>query len=463
MNACNEWWQALQTLRQRLARCGARPRRCCGGLGGSASLAAVHGHGLLSALGFAGLWLSAGLAHAEAPVGDVKITLTDLRDSCLTERTLRARVAHYFTHAGPQQAIQVRVQRVEEGLEFAVWRAGAVMARRRFDQLPNVCVDRRDTLALAIALAIEQVAGLDAAAQRHAIADGVAGKESRPVATGDGATNSLSDADVTGTRSRVSVSADPEAVPTPKPSRQPIVQPMAEPQAAQPIAAARPRSQRAPQPRTSLARPAEVSSPVQSHTRADELSTDDGSNQEREVAGGLALEPTRPNGTTLHAGARWLAEVLPVTAYAFAAGVELALTGPLRVQFTGLASTAERPRLAGGQARMQLFGMEALGCGRIPLSFLAADGCAGLAGAGVTIHLEGYESQRRTAAFWLAGVLRVALRCPIASQAALQFAAAGLFNLVRPGLKVDASPPQADEVSHLLGGSLGVDLILGIQ
>src|SRR5262245_19944908 len=114
-------------------------------------------------------------AQAEPAPAPRAIELTDERDGCLGQGALQARVSHYLsssadyararTRALRPSELVVRVQRSGATVEFAVVRAGESLARRRFSNLPKSCADRRDTLALAIALALEHAATLERSAR----------------------------------------------------------------------------------------------------------------------------------------------------------------------------------------------------------------------------------------------------------------------------------------------------------
>jgi hypothetical protein len=78
---------------------------------------------------------------------------------CFELEALKSRIAHY----GAGRLAKAEKLRLElyvvaiDSAELFVYRGRELVARRRFDKLADACVDRRDAVALAIALALEGV------------------------------------------------------------------------------------------------------------------------------------------------------------------------------------------------------------------------------------------------------------------------------------------------------------------
>ena len=84
---------------------------------------------------------------------------------CLVIAALRERIAHYSAaQTSDATAFRVALHGAEQAVEFELFRADVPLARRRFTNLPEACNDRRDALALSIALAIQHAAQEQASA-----------------------------------------------------------------------------------------------------------------------------------------------------------------------------------------------------------------------------------------------------------------------------------------------------------
>ena len=103
-----------------------------------------------------GLALGVAQAHAQPLNAASVLVLGADADACLSSEPLSVRIAHYGKGATPQPGTRVvLVVQGRNAVELRIFRAGVLLSRRRFEQLPASCVDSRDAIALSIALALE--------------------------------------------------------------------------------------------------------------------------------------------------------------------------------------------------------------------------------------------------------------------------------------------------------------------
>jgi hypothetical protein len=118
-------------------------------------------------------WEPAALALAEAPRFAGSLDVEHDPTGCIAEVSLRARVEHWLKPGSvlPEVAVTVHVE--HDLLAFSMRRAGKLVALRGFEIARSPCRDRRDAIALAIALAIEheQTSHAQSAARSVAPAD----------------------------------------------------------------------------------------------------------------------------------------------------------------------------------------------------------------------------------------------------------------------------------------------------
>jgi hypothetical protein len=103
-------------------------------------------------------WMSVS-ASARAQVrAELERALTVTRElpGCVSAPALRARTAQYLDRVEPLSELTIEVDL--QVPQFRVLRDGTLLAERRFARAPSDCAERRDALALALAIAIEQVA-----------------------------------------------------------------------------------------------------------------------------------------------------------------------------------------------------------------------------------------------------------------------------------------------------------------
>jgi hypothetical protein len=376
---------------------------------------------VLLCLGFALLLSSVAICRAE----DLSvITMEGEQDDCLNERTLRARVALYLAHSQSQLDVQVQVRRAQGTLEFSVLREGVILARRRFERLPNACADRRDTLALAVALAIEHATMREPASEAPLTRDA-----SRTAGASSGVSREGGGVDLGRELSGSPATAAGSASESPS----------------KPLDAQATSDAKARGTKREVSEPTRASSPADQPPGVSELSR----------------LRRRLRRTALLAGARAMFEVLPAPAFAFSLGAELAVLPYAELQLSGLVSLPVHARLPPARVRAQLFGAELLACGHTPSPLLSVHGCLGLTGGAVKAAGDGYADDLRTTVTWLAGLLRVALRWSFAARAALQLSASGHLSLIRPDLRVVGNGARG--LAKLGGGALGLDMIVAFR
>jgi len=96
------------------------------------------------------------LAQSEERVLADAVSVTSV-DPCMPSEPLIARITHWRTHDRLDARISVRVFDRAEQLSFEILFQGRSVADRTFDVLPRDCAARRDAIALAVSLAIDNV------------------------------------------------------------------------------------------------------------------------------------------------------------------------------------------------------------------------------------------------------------------------------------------------------------------
>ena len=335
-------------------------------------------------------------AFAQAPQLEVKAA-----DSCLRADALRSRVAHYMAHKATPVGVRVVVDLPSDGAELRIYRSDVLLSRRRFERLPTACEDRRDAVALTIALALEDPAVAAPAEQTQSAV--VVSPNASPEATQVAST-------------QITPEPEPETKPTPRSDN---TTPPADDEPDQVVLSNMPSSI--------------------SHSRTGERSL----------------------GLQFQLGARWLTEALAFPVWAGSLGVALPLSENIAVALSALASTLGTTSFEGGQARGRLYGLEAMGCGSLPLGPAALDLCAGATFAACDVSGRLYPMARPdTTLLWAAGLARVALRWPASSTFSLRLFAQGHVNLSRPTLQVERA--SRDLQPAWLGVSLGLELVISL-
>lgn len=332
-------------------------------------------------------------------------------ERCLEERAIAARIAHYMEGAEWPEGVLIDLEFRGRSAEFTVFRDGAAVSRRQFERLPQACADRRDIVALTIAVAVVHVVEPDPANDIEALP----GAESELAAL-DG-TRSSEPPEELGRDSAAGSSGATKNVVDPSMVNE----------------------------KRSTVTSSSTRSPQQD-VRTDETSGDTDGTDNRLLR------------VYLYSGGRVVSEVLPAPGVLFGAGGGLLLSENLALELAGLGSLAQRSPLAGGNVRTQFIGGEALTCGRMPLEFLTVLGCVGVGAGRVEAQGEGYNEDLQTDRLWLAALLRGAVRLDVAGPVSMQIAAGGHGNLTRPRFDVVGSPA-LPQVTKIVGGSVGLDLV----
>ena len=342
---------------------------------------------------------------------------------CFEVDALRQRIAHYgetrLSRASELQ-LELNVDALD-GAELRVYRAGTQISRRRFEHLPEACADRRDAVALSIAMALE------------------------------GVIRELDDAQAPIAEAPESTSTSPSTTRT-----NAAVGAASGTQAAAPEAALRP-----------AAEPAAETAEPDADEREDEAEDEPLAADSPEDAESTPdIAPVNEAGATtpfvhLHLGARGLAHGSPSPVWVGALGAELWLTPHIGIDLSAIASSVGTSTLAGARAETQLAGGELLGCGAFGVGDFAAEGCVGASIA--TCRATGDYPMRYPSAslLWAASAVRLALRWPNDSWISLRIFLQGHVNLVRPELQVAGSSERL--YPFWLGGSAGLDAVVSLE
>ena len=347
---------------------------------------------------------------------------------CFTGEQLSARIAHYSSRATPSRGASVVLDVLSrDAVELHIFRKDALVSRRRFEQLPAACADRRDAIALSIALALEQSAK---AAEGSGSASGAAT---------DAAPSTGARADSETRNDAAPAEATRDAASRDEPGAQPAQDnpARAEPAAPEPQPAA---ATAAPAPDAEADRTPVVLGTLPSST-----------SHSRRGDGGPSLQ--------LHLGGRFIAEALPMSVWAGALGVQLPLSKRVALDISALASLQGEASFGVGRARAGLLGLELLGCGSLPLGPFALDLCAGGAAAICEVSGRDYPIARPEATLlWAAGLARAVLRWPRDTLLSVRLLTQAHVNVSRPELRVDGLPDSLHP--GWFGFTLGFELFL---
>jgi len=362
-------------------------------------------------------WCSSGDAVAQPAAADsVALVVRDASpDGCFAAGALQKRIAHYIGTRGAQ-ADELRFELQVDGqtsAELRVFRGDESVSRRRFEQLPTSCTERRDTIALSIALALEGEKQTPAPAPANdatviapvapATVGGVSGRDAAPSAAPE---------------SRVDESA---------PEREPP-------------------SEREPDDTAVESTPAtsEEESPAAVSDAPPQAGQDSG----------WVVQP--------HVGARWLAGALSEPVLTGNLGVELAVSPKLAFDLAAFVSTVADSEFLGGHAETWLAGGELFGCTGWKLGSFAAQGCLGAMAAACSARGVGYPVDLPAETLlWAAGAARAGLRWPDERMISLRLLLQAQVNLVRPVLHVAGSTEEL--APGWVGGALGIDVILASE
>jgi hypothetical protein len=440
------------------------------------------------------LWWSAGAnAHAQS-WAELERALTVTRElpGCVSAAALRARTAQYLGRA--EQLARLTIEVDLQVPQFRVLRDGTLLAERRFARPPTDCSERRDALALAVAIAIEQVALAAESGGPVAAASG------QPVAADSGSTTQPSAA-----ASRVPVGGSgsprqqqPSADERSAAARN-VEQPLPETEAPAPSDAdvraqnersdARtPRSgvvgstdtaasteQRATSNRTAQASgalrvPAQDSDNAGEHLASAPGAVEPAAPPLTAADGGASAQELTKSGrpramVSVLAGGALMFEALPTAAPGLSLGAELALLPALRIGLSGLFSTPVTSSFQGGTVSTQLYGAQLTGCINAPIfASLLVHGCAGAVGGVVDAHGDRFAQNLSDRMGWLAGLVRARLEFPAAGRLAAGVYADARVNFLRPELQASlATLPVRSRAVGVLGAALGFELIVRLH
>ena len=383
----------------------------------------------MSGGGVSAFVISTARAQAEADVELVVRAGANGSTRCFEVEALRQRISHYSaTGLGGASGLRLELYvDAADSAELSVVRDSEVVARRRFDNLPAACVDRRDAVALSIALALDGVIQ-DWRLPRSKLGPRRAIPPRLPMQRKAGARRCATRSNPSNRRaSRVGRSK----------------------QERRRCAPARARAQNGCTRKTGACR----------------TST-------REQNGSAGRLRTRCRGCAQ--------TCRPWAVPRPARGGPLARRG---AAFTGVDRRARRRALVQPAVRhrrlrnrehdrglhvrwrareSRLTGGELLGCSVLRFGNFAAQGCVGAVAAACEASGESYPVRFPAATvLWAASTARLALRWPDARRVSVRLVAQGHVNMVRPELRVDGSSEQL--APAWLGASVGLDMLVSLE
>jgi hypothetical protein len=340
-------------------------------------------------------------------------------ERCFEVSALQQRIAHYG-EAKLARARELRLElQVDAGdtAELFVYRGSTLVARRRFGGLPEACADRRDMVALSIALALEGVI-------RELEPGSDTGATSATSSTSGAARATQGAADASASAATQTAAGVDEGRAAGEGDR-----------AAQPVAAPA---------RDEREQDDERADEVEAH----DVPSDDHSASELSIAA--------------HLGGRFLVSALPSLTWTAELGTELWIDRTFGVGLAGLASTRETSNFVGGVVETRLVGGALLGCYAFELDPLAAHGCIGVGIAAAFARGRDYPVAFPDATLlWSAGLGQLAVRWPAAEPVSVRLVIQAHANFVRPTIHVAGS---SDELSPFWwGGSGGLDLVVSLD
>jgi hypothetical protein len=441
------------------------------------------------------------------------LTVQHAQPGCVSAQALRERIIQFLAPGTRVTALRIEVDVTRPS--FRVLRDGQVLAERRFEALPN-CSERRDALALAIAIAIEHAVPAQAANGAAAVEDArpkvldAIGPDSDAGARKGRADARPGTLDATGTEpaatarngsavaaAQAEAARSPDATRTVEPApsgsgrssdaqsagagnaartKPQVTAPqrsLAAPQA-QPTAAGQPAQFATSPQRTqaSAARP-----PAAAATQPGEAASPEAKRAERAGSGldaGVqrdADEAVASHGAErpqarwmLHAGGAYLTGALPSPAVVFALGGEFALLPLLRVGVSGLMSAPSETAFATGRVSSQLYGGQAQLCTNVPLFAVLVHGCAGASAALVAARGDGFSRDLPGTMAWVSALLGIKLEFPVRAPVAMRVFADARANLIRPEMRVERmSLPEVSQAAAAWGGSAGAELVVRLD
>ena len=405
-------------------------------------------------------WLSAGASVRAQVRTELERVLTVTRDlpGCVSASALRARTARYLGRA--EQLSELTIVVDLQVPQFRVMRDGTLLAERRFARAPTECAERRDAVALALAIAIEQATENLAATSGSTASDtGPPPEAAERTADSRGGRNS--DAQVA-TRPDADAAASARTVNKPNLAARGAARSEHMDVAGERAPGARARGSATPDGARAQRGRAHAATTAAEDASLPPLSAADTGEEgaDRQLRSGRA--GTRIS--VLGSGAVMF-EALPTAAAAFSVGAELTVVPALRVGLSGLFSPPVSSSFEGGTVSAQLFGAQLTGCVNAPIfESLLLHGCAGAVGGVIEARGDDFALNLHDQMGWLAGLVRARLEFPAAGFVAAGVYADGRVNVLRPELQAGlASGPARTRAVSLWGAAVGVELIVRLH
>lgn len=343
-------------------------------------------------------------------------------ETCLTSQQLSARVAHYSSPKTRPSGVQLILYITgPDAADLHILRAGTVVSRRSFTQLPAPCADRRDAVALSIALALERTAADRATASPAAANSGTGEASVASTASSSpttGGTDPIVDEDEDEDRDKAE---DNDKDKDKDDDTEVAVSPEPEPE---------------PEPQT-----------------FDNIPTTTSRDPRR--------KSTNESSLQLHLGGRLTLEAVPPPVWVAALGVELPISSSFTLGITALMSSVGESALAGARARASFLGLEAVGCTNLPLGPFMLQACGGAAVALCEVSGRDYPRARPEATLLWAAVLgRATLRWPRDGFIAARLVLQPHVSINRPDLRIENSSEHL--TTFWVGGSAGLELWLAL-
>jgi|GEM_PF-4173332 len=368
-------------------------------------------------------WVDARPARAQAAAIAVEVeNKTAQAETCLTVQQLSARVAHYSSpRTRPNGVRLVLYITGPDAADLHILRAGTIVSRRSFTQLPAPCADRRDAVALSIALALERTA-VDRTINGPAAA--TSGTKAVRAASTSGSDAPISPATETETSSaNTNIEADLNTAADPP---QKVLNTPPE--------------------------PLEPPEPPEPQTFENVPST---------TSRDPRRKSTNESSLQLHLGGRLTLEAVPTPVWVAALGVELPIASSLTLGITALMSSVGESALAGARARASFLGLEAVGCANLPLGPFTLQACGGAAVALCEVSGRDYPRERPEATLlWAALLGRATLRWPREGFIAARLVLQPHASINRPDLRVENASDHL--TTFWVGGSAGLELWLAL-
>jgi hypothetical protein len=397
-------------------------------------------------------WCSVGIATAqsqsagavdERPVALVVRTRSSDAARCFDTDALQQRIARYGgTHGAKAVELQLELYvDSPDTAELRIFRGDVLVSRRRFEHLPTSCANRRDTVALSIALALEGAMQQLAAANTNDAADIAS-------VTPESAAGAIDRGPPPGTLDA---------------QRATVAAASAQNKVAKETAEAERQSERAASELPTTPESADTtaaSSPMEGSPTTSERGPQDSDEDVSDAADHRKAQSGPAMG--LHLGGRWLAEALPSPVWTGVLGLELWLNRRIAFDLSAFVSTLGNSSFAGARAQTQLVGGELFGCTAWKLGRFAAQGCLGATAAACDARGRDYPVAMPAATLlWAASAARLALRWPDNQLISLRLVLQANVNLMRPVLRVDDSSEQLKPA--WVGGAAGLDVILALE